>query len=330
MRPLNKFINKLFAKKKAENEKKEMKETMIRTFRLGYVALKVHDVMKVSEHYENTLGLTLVEEGDQGERYLSTGMDHHNIILTKSTESELDAVGWQIAETDSLQNIAKYLKEQGFDAEIKTDAQPGIKELIELTDPSGHTVHLFQKIEMPGPGYKLDKVAPFKLGHLALGSLNKEKAVAFYKEILGFHETDKIGEKATFLTCNRDHHTLNVSNFGYKMLHHIAFELKDASHHTVACDVLHAHKVPVVWGPFRHTAGHNIASYHHDPELNLIELYTEMDQYIADLGIFEPRPYHEELPLRPRVWDGNCTWYPKVEYDIIDSVMKKVEKYMKK
>lgn len=298
---------------------------MIKTIRLGYADFQTKDISRMAEYYEETLGLTTVEEGDDGERYLSTGLDHHNVILRKSNESELGTIGFQIAETDSLENIQKYLQEQGFDAQIKTDSQPGVAKLIELTDPSGYTLHLYQQIEMPAPGYKRQTISPYKLGHIALGSLNAEAAVKFYKDILGFYETDKIGNRATFLTCNSDHHVLNISSFGYKMMHHIAFELKDSSHHTISADILSSKNIPVVWGPFRHTAGHNIASYHHDPELNLIELYTEMDQYIPELGYFEPRPFHEELPLRPRVWEGNCAWYPKVEYDIIDSVMKKVE-----
>ena len=40
----------------------------------------------------------------------------------------------------------------------------------------------------------------------------------------------------------------------------------------------------------RHTAGHNIAGYHYDPDRVIVELYTEMDQFIPELGFHEPRP----------------------------------------
>ena len=178
---------------------------------------------------------------------------------------------------------------------------------------------------MPAPGYKRNSISPYNLGHIALGSLKPSESADFYMKILGFLQTDKIDERATFLTCNSDHHVLNISNFGHQIMHHIAFQLKDSSHHTSSADFLASHDIPIVWGPFRHTAGHNIASYHHDPELNLIELYTEMDQFIPELGYFEPRPYHKELPLKPKSWEWNCKWYTKVERDIIDSVLMKVQ-----
>lgn len=297
---------------------------MIKTVKLGYADFNCTDLSRMTDYYENVVGFSLVEEGEQGEKYISSSLDHHNIILRDSKESELSTLGFQIEENNSLENVQKYLTNLGIASEIKSDYQPGIKKLLELTDPDGYNIHLYHQIKMPAPGYKRDTISPYQLGHIALGTLKPSESVEFYKNILGFLQTDKIGNRATFLTCNSDHHVLNISNIGHKMMHHIAFQLKDSSHHTVSADFLASKKIPLVWGPFRHTAGHNIASYHHDPEFNLIELYTEMDQYIPALGYFEPRPYHEELPLRSREWPGNCKWYPKVEIDIIDSVLKKV------
>ena len=74
--------------------------------------------------------------------------------------------------------------------------------------------------------------------------------------------------------------------------------------------------MPVLWGPSRHTAGHNIATYHHDADGNVVELYTEMDVYIPELDIFEPRPWHQELPLKPRQWEGLSSWGTEFEVDL--------------
>ena len=59
-------------------------------------------------------------------------------------------------------------------------------------------------------------------------------------------------------------------------------------------------------GPGRHGAGHNIFTYHRDPDGNLVELFTEID-VIQDetTGRFEPRPWHETWPQGPRFWDTN-------------------------
>ena len=298
---------------------------MINVFKLGYVDLQCTDVNRMHDYYENTIGFSSIATGENGEFYISSGVDHHNVILRQSNKSELQTIGLQIEENSSLQDVVKHLSSQGIASEIQSDTQPGIKELVSLKDPDGFTIHLYHQMETPSPGYKLGHVTPHKLGHLAIGSLKPEAALDFYMNVLNFKYTDCIGNRAAFLTCNSDHHVLNISNFGHRMMHHVAFELKDSAHHVSSADYLAAKNHPIVWGPSRHTAGHNIASYHHDPELNVIELYTEMDQYIAELDIFDPRPWHEELPLRPRDWGYNCTWYTKFESDIIDSVLKKVK-----
>ena len=57
--------------------------------------------------------------------------------------------------------------------------------------------------------------------------------------------------------------------------------------------------VNLLWGPSRHTAGHNVAAYHYDPNRVMVELYTEMDQFIPELGMCEPRPWHEHVPMKP-------------------------------
>ena len=67
----------------------------------------------------------------------------------------------------------------------------------------------------------------------------------------------------------------------------------------------------------RHTAGHNYASYHFDPDRVLVELYTDMDIYLADAGYFEPRPWHEDMPQRPRVWPTTdlTAWKTNFDFD---------------
>jgi Glyoxalase/Bleomycin resistance protein/Dioxygenase superfamily len=89
-------------------------------------------------------------------------------------------------------------------------------------------------------------------------------------------------------------------------MHHIAFQLKDWAHVQRACDHLYSQHIPLVWGPGRHRAGHNIFIYHHDPDGQMVELFTELDIMLnEDLGYFEPRPWHEEFPQKPKVWKAD-------------------------
>jgi catechol-2,3-dioxygenase len=145
----------------------------------------------------------------------------------------------------------------------------------------------------------------------------------FYREVLGFHRTDTVGGVLNFLTCNHDHHVLNIGEIPSSphRLHHMAFQLRDFAAHGRAADVLAANDIPILWGPARHTAGHNIATYFRDPLGRLVELYAEMDVYLPDLEILEPRPWHRKLPMRPHNWgrDEVVNWKTNFEFRLSEA-----------
>lgn len=307
---------------------------MLKPSKLGYAELAVKDMEAMENYYANVMGFTLTEKGPEGQRFFSSGLDHHNIILTPSNESNLLTIGFQLDREVSLKEAQKQLKEKGVTSQLKSDAEPGISEMLELEDPDGFTVHLFTETDMPAPRFKEKGIVPNKLGHLALGSVHPLKTAQFYQEVLNFHYTDRIDERANFLTCNNDHHVLNVSNLGtivgQSNLYHIAFELRDPSHQYESLDVLHKHNIQNLWGPTRHTAGHNVAAYHHDPDGNLVELFIHMDQLIPELGYFDPRPWHEDFPMKPRYWDDNAAWGTRYEETLLDYAAKKFQEVSKK
>lgn len=288
----------------------------VKVFRLAYADFYSKDADTMVEYYTNTMGYRVTEKKG-GVTYLSNGLDHHNIVVTPAEEKSVRSYGYQLDGKLSLEEVLEQLHQQGISARLLTNSKPGIANLIELNDPDGNIIELFTEMDQPAVGYGTSGIIPLKLGHIAFYARNHREVITFYQDILGFTFTDKIGEDfCNFLTCNTDHHVLNIVASNESRLHHIAFQLKDASHQYASSDVLMKHGRPVLWGPSRHTSGHNIATYHHDPDQNVIELYTDMDVYISELGIFEPRPWHKELPLKPRVWEGLSSWGTEFEVDL--------------
>jgi hypothetical protein len=105
------------------------------------------------------------------------------------------------------------------------------------------------------------------------------------------------------MRCNPDHHTVNFVKGKRAVMHHFAFQLRDFSHLENGCDVLSLNRIPIIWGPLRHGPGHNVSIYHRNPDGQVVEFYAELDQLLdEDLGFFDPRPWHEDQPQRPKVW----------------------------
>jgi catechol 2,3-dioxygenase-like lactoylglutathione lyase family enzyme len=130
-----------------------------------------------------------------------------------------------------------------------------------------------------------------------------QKTVKFYCDVLGFRVSDWRADDFAFLRCNTDHHTVNFVYDAEPQLHHIAFEVKDWAEIQRAAETLAKHDIHLVWGPGRHIIGHNIAIYHRNADKVRVEFFCEMDQMKDEsLGYFDPRPWHQDRPQRPKVW----------------------------
>ena len=288
-----------------------------RVVQLAHVAMAVADMGRAQDHYAAVLGLRATARYD-GAVFLSVGAAHHDIILRAADEKAFLGLGYQLPPDADLGAFVQDVRAFGLAADRKSDSHPGIADLVEVEGPGGNMFQFFTAADT-GPGFGTHGVAPLRLGHVAVVSPEAARLRKFYEDFLGFHYTDDIGGVATFLTCNRDHHVVNLVGLPESRLHHIAFELAGNSEHATACDRLSLADVPTLWGPARHCAGHNLAGYHYDPDRVMIELYTQMDVYLPALNQFEPRPWHKQMPLRPQSWrpDQMTNWDTVYGFDLV-------------
>ena len=103
---------------------------------------------------------------------------------------------------------------------------------------------------------------PHKLGHVAFHVTDVKHVTKFYCDVLGFRESDWMGDFFSFLRCGPDHHTINLMETGSNRHFHTAFELRDWAHMHDACDFLSLNGYKLLWGPGRHGIGHNLFAYH--------------------------------------------------------------------
>jgi catechol-2,3-dioxygenase len=277
---------------------------MVQVAKIGHAAFQTTNLDALLAYYMNVLGLTLTARDSDGTAYLSCGIDHHTIILSPAAQNRLHHVAFQLDQRVSLREAARELRDAGIQSEIMSDAQPGIPERLQLSDPDGNLIQLYSTIEPVSGGFGVTGIVPVKLGHVAMYVSDVKNIVAFYQQMLGFRVSDWLEDFFVFMRCNIDHHTMNfLQSKRQNEMFHIAFELRDWAHVQSACDFLARHNLSLIWGPGRHGMGHNIFTYHHDPDHNMIELFTEIDLVSnEDLGYFEPRPWHEDFPQKPKVW----------------------------
>jgi catechol-2,3-dioxygenase len=267
---------------------------------IGHLALTSPDVDRLVSYYENVLGFDVTARGDDGTAYLTPENVHHAVTLGPGEAAGLDHLAFQIE--GSLADAQADLSAAGIAVERRSDAEPGISELLELEDLDGNRLQLYAETEFRGE-LGTSGIRPQKLGHVCYFVRDVQQTTEFYEQ-LGFQWADWMGDFFVFLRCNSDHHSLNLlSSENNRRLHHIGYELRDWPHIQLACDNLARNDFPLVWGPGRHGPGHNLFTYHRDPDGNVVELFAELDVMLDEsLGYFDPRPWHHDFPQRPKVW----------------------------
>jgi catechol-2,3-dioxygenase len=274
----------------------------VRVSRLGFIGFETQDVDRLVDYYVNVLGLALVQR-DPSAAYLTTGPDHHCVTIVAGGPRAGTHLGFQIE--GPLEQAERRLQQAGIPVERRSDPQPGVSAALVIEEPGGTPLYLYETQSGSGQRSTLGPSAS-KLGHVASFVSDLGQSQRFYEETLGFRWSDTIGDFFTFLRCGPDHHTVNfLAQSRPAGMHHVAYEARDIAHLKDMLDQLARHGITLEWGVGRHGVGHNIFSYHRDPDGNMVELFTELDRIIDErTGRFEPRPWHEEHPQHPRVWEA--------------------------
>lgn len=277
---------------------------MIKVKRVRHTALATSDLDRQVEYYQSVIGLGVVHR-DSRRVCLGNDSDQLTMVLERAADDHLGAIAFELAPNSELGELQRSLSNLGIHSEIRSDSLPGVPKTLTFNDPDGHRIELFSEWQFCKPIEPIRGLAVNKLGHVALRAPDPQASAQFFQDVLGFRVSDRIEENFVFMRCGFEHHSMNFARGVDGRLHHLAFELRDASHMHQACDLLGRRGIPILWGPVRHGPGHNVAVYHRNPDGYLIELFYDMDLMVdEELGYFEPRPWHHDRPQRPKTWVG--------------------------
>ena len=276
---------------------------MIKVKRISHATFETPDLERQIDYYTGVVGLVPLSKDSDQVLFVSR-LGDLSVIVQRGAAPKLTKIAFQVAPHDELSALAKSLGSDGIRASVDAVSLPGIEKLLRFTDPKGTTIEIFNEARTAAPVSQPKAVGPMKLGHISFMMPDIHPCIDFYQKVLGFRVSDWQEDFFCFMRCGPDHHTINFATGKSTRMHHMAFELKDWSHVQTACDHLGRMNVPIIWGPGRHGISHNIFTYHRDPDDQMIEFYTEMDQMLdEELGYFDPRPWHKDRPQRPKVWD---------------------------
>jgi catechol 2,3-dioxygenase-like lactoylglutathione lyase family enzyme len=139
-----------------------------------------------------------------------------------------------------------------------------------------------------------------KLGHFVYEVTDVERTATFWREVMGFIETDRNEHGMVFFRCGADHHAIGLTPSKAKALpkkgealkmQHLALEVDSMETLFRARDYLEQNNIPVVFQG-RKGAGGNAALHFCDPDGYEFELYYGMDQIGADGKLRPEEQFH--------------------------------------
>ena len=274
---------------------------MIAVRRLGHATLTTPDIGAQIGYYTEVVGLALIERDSSARSCEQTG-PRGGRARARPGQRALAARVPGRARQRPRGGRARAGK-HGIKSECRSGISPGVADALVFKDPKDTWIEIFADYVFSPEDPAQAGIMPLKLGHVAYRVNDVQHVVKFYTDVLGFRVSDWHGDTFAFLRCGPDHHTVNFVFDEVPQLHHIAFEVKDWAEIQRACEWLAKHNIHLVWGPGRHIIGHNIAIYHRNADKVRVEFFCEMDLMKDEaLGYFDPRPWHQDRPQRPKVW----------------------------
>ena len=198
---------------------------------LGYLRIESADPAAWREFGTRILGLTEGRGPDPEAVYLRMDDFPARLIIVPGTEDRLLASGWEVADQQTLTEVARILS--AADVPVKAGDETELADrrvgwLLHADDPSGNSLEIFCGAIMDNR----PAVSPYGtrfvtgdqgLGHVVLPVLNDSETLAFYTDLLGFRLRDSMrmpGEFfgrpggqvwMRFLGCCPRHHSLALA-----------------------------------------------------------------------------------------------------------------------
>ena len=259
---------------------------MIRYRKLGYVELMVTDLERSAAFYRDVVGLEPAGEGPEGERRFRCSEDPYAVVLHQADQPGFRRGGWMLEDERQFASLHEAVKSVGVAFESLSDSEcksRGLGRATRIVEPSmGATLEFYLLPSATKPQPFLPTLAKIqRLGHVVWATPHYDEANAFFRDVLSFVESDRLGEGITFYRAfpNPYHHGIGVGRSARNHFHHLNFMVTEIDDIGRALARFRAKDVAVVFGPGRHPASTSVFLYFLDPDGMTLEYSFGMEEF---------------------------------------------------
>ncbi len=255
---------------------------------LGYVFIEATDPAKWLEYGTEVLGMMHAENLEQSDTvYLRMDARPFRIAVEKSDHDHYRLAGWELDSEDGFRQARQALDKAGvaFEAGSAEQAKARcVREFIRLQDPSGNTLELYWGASLDyGKFVSPVGISHFQtgfngdmgFGHAVLPASKLQATHEFYRDVLGFGDTDYMhfkfsddpndpGQGLHFMHCNNPrHHSLALFEDANNPVGciHLMLEVPTVDEVGYCLDRVNAREIPIVSTLGRHTNDRMLSFY---------------------------------------------------------------------
>lgn len=157
---------------------------------------------------------------------------------------------------------------------------------LAFLDPDGNRM-VFSGPRSAAPSGASAELPPATLQHFALRTQRIDEMLAFYTYQLGFVVSDRVVDdhgmlKACFLRTDRLHHAMALFSAPVTCFDHQSYETPTWNDLKTWADSMGKQRVVIVWGVGRHGPGNDVFFMVKDPDGNLVEISSEIEECAPD------------------------------------------------
>ena len=268
--------------------------------RLHHLRLNSDRPQRLVDFYRDTMGLAVAEHGDG--IWILSGPDRRLVIGHGAPAS----LGFAAFAPGSERQLAA-LRDACRSAGLEIGPQPSPlfdADGFSVRDPEGNLL-VFGLPAMWDTPIALGR--PARLQHVVVASTKLQEMVAFYRDSLGFLESDNVraddGElTACFMRSDPEHHSFAVFRAPAARLDHHSYETSGWMDIRDWADHMGDLQIPLWWGPGRHGVGNNLFFMVEDPDGSKVELSAEIEICLADKAAGEWQHGQRALNLWGAAW----------------------------
>ncbi|QJB68808.1 VOC family protein [Parasphingorhabdus halotolerans] len=163
---------------------------------LGYVVIETTDLSKWHDYLTGVVGAMADGKGADGAALYRIDARAARFRIIKADADRFAVAGWELADQADFDAMADKLRDAGCEVADGDAASRGVEALASGKDPAGHQFEIFHGAAQADTAFQSPAgvsgfvTGDLGMGHVVYGSLAFEETHKFYRDVMGFGDSD--------------------------------------------------------------------------------------------------------------------------------------------